>query len=116
MHKADSPDTTPMRADPMPELVRQHRRARRAIVGLGYGIAAFEETVPGGPEWSYSTSQPRPPEGCSDPATLMALNVALGEAYERDHDLLAQMLSTDPTSFAGMCRATIKVRQQRQSG
>jgi hypothetical protein len=33
---------------------------------------------------------------------LIALNVALGEAYERDHDLLARMLSTDPTSFAGM--------------
>jgi hypothetical protein len=30
-----------------------------------YAIGALEETVPDGPEWSYSTSQPRPPEGCS---------------------------------------------------
>jgi hypothetical protein len=100
--QADSPNTTTTSADPMIELVYQHRWARRAIIGLPYAIGAFEQTVPDGPEWSYSRSQPRPPEGCSDPATLMALNVALGEAYERDHDLLARLLSTDPTSFAGM--------------
>jgi hypothetical protein len=102
MVQADSSDTTTLPADPMPELVRQHRRARRAISGLIYAIYAFEETVPNGPQWSYATWQPEPPEGCTDPPTLIALNVALREAYERDRALLTRMLSTEPTSYGGL--------------
>jgi hypothetical protein len=36
------------------------------------------------------------------PPTLIALNVALREAYERDWGLLIRMLSTEPTSYTGL--------------
>jgi hypothetical protein len=100
--QADSIDTTTAPPDPMIELVRQHRRARRAITGLIYAIYAFEDTVPNWPQWTFSTLEPCPPEGCTDPPTLIALNVALREAYDRDWGLLTRMLSTDPTSYGGL--------------
>jgi hypothetical protein len=102
MPQADSANSTTAPPDPMLELVRQHRRARRAITGLIYAIYALEETVPKGPQWTFSTLEPCPPDGCTDPPTLIALNVALREAYDRDWGLLTRMLSTDPTSYGGL--------------
>jgi hypothetical protein len=89
--------------DPIFAAIAAHREATAAEIAAVHANSRLDATLPREKTtWHWSVYDTEPPADCNDAPEWIAAEVALGDAGDAEDDALLAVLTTTPTTLAGI--------------